>query len=153
MREPLKELVGRRIAECRKRVKMPMSTLANRIEVAPEVMAAMEDGSNWPAPQSLERMALALGVPVAAFFTDEAVTVEPAPLECVDMLREGVARMLREMTAQRIEIKNLRAGIATPDESTHPSTPRKPLQSLVNGHDPRAESMIDELVRKLKDSD
>lgn len=68
--------IGNRIQEIRKASDMTAKELSKRIEVSPSFISAVENNDSKLSLATLTRICDALGVTLAAFFNEEANTVE-----------------------------------------------------------------------------
>lgn len=76
-RKPFLLKMGRRIQELRKRQGLNAAAVAERADVEASFLSKLENGLVWVGPESLSRIARALGVGVSEIF-DEGSNVEPA---------------------------------------------------------------------------
>jgi len=64
----IKKLLGARIQEIRKSLKMTQEQLAERIGIEPQNISMIETGRNYPSPENLAKIAKALGVDIFELF-------------------------------------------------------------------------------------
>jgi transcriptional regulator with XRE-family HTH domain len=86
-----KELLGARIKELRKVRKFSQEELAEMIGVEPQHMSRIEGGRSYPSLDRLEKIAIALNVPLKDFF--EFMHLEDAAerLENIETLAKGLS--------------------------------------------------------------
>lgn len=63
-----RELLGRRIKELRKTRNMSQDQLAEKVDIDPKHLSRIEVGKGYPSLDTLESIALVLGVEVKDFF-------------------------------------------------------------------------------------
>ncbi|MFA4937894.1 helix-turn-helix domain-containing protein [Brevundimonas sp.] len=78
--EPLDALVGRRIASRRTALGLSQTALGAMVGVSCQQLQKYEGGRNRISAARLHRLALALGLPVEAFFPDRPEPAESAEL-------------------------------------------------------------------------
>lgn len=98
MTTDLKQMVGRRVREARKRLGWTQEDLAERIERAVETVSNLERGHTVPTLDTLERVGRALGVPVRDFF-EEADAGSSRHAE----LRVVLGSMLSQLSTEDLE--------------------------------------------------
>ena len=85
-----KELLGARIKELRKSRGLSQEELAEKIGVEPQHMSRLEIGKSYPSLDRLEKIAIALDVPLKDFF--EFMHLEDADdrLESIQEMTKGL---------------------------------------------------------------
>lgn len=66
--ENVKELLGGRIREIRKRKKLTQEKLAEMIGIEPNNLCRIENGKNFPTPENLAKISASLGVETYELF-------------------------------------------------------------------------------------
>ncbi len=99
-----KELLGARIRELRKARNLSQEQLAEMIDVEPRHVSRLEVGSSYPRIDRLEKIAVALNVPLKDFF-------DFMHLESPDARTRNIEEMVKGMDEdyQRIIYKIVRA--------------------------------------------
>jgi len=99
-----KELLGARIRELRKARNLSQEQLAELIDVEPRHVSRLEVGSSYPRIDRLEKIAVALNVPLKDFF-------EFMHLDSPETRTESIQDMVKGMDEeyQRIIYKIVRA--------------------------------------------
>lgn len=98
-----RQAIGRRVRDCRNALGLTQDAVAERADLAEATLRAVEAGRRGPSVDSITAIASALGVPVATFFSDDAVSdgsgAEAARLfrELDERLQPVVIRFMREM--------------------------------------------------------
>lgn len=69
--ENIKELLGSRIKEIRKRRKLTQEKLAEMVGIEPNNLCRIENGKNFPTPENLFKISKALSVDVYELFLYE----------------------------------------------------------------------------------
>jgi len=100
-----KELLGARIKELRKVCKLSQEELAEKIGVEPQHMSRIESGRSYPSLDRLEKISIALMVPMKDFFEfmhleDTAERLESIQALTKDLSEERqrfVYRMLKSL--------------------------------------------------------
>lgn len=64
----VKKMLGARIQEIRKSLKMTQEQLAERIGMEPQNISMIETGKNYPTPENLAKIAKTLGVDIFELF-------------------------------------------------------------------------------------
>lgn len=62
-------LLGKRIKEIRKSLNLTQEQLAEKIKIEPNNLSRIENGKNFPTPENLSKIALALEVELRDLFT------------------------------------------------------------------------------------
>jgi transcriptional regulator with XRE-family HTH domain len=86
-----KELLGARIKELRKARKLSQEELSEMISVEPQHMSRIEGGRSYPSLDRLEKIALALNVPLKDFFEFMHLEDMAERLENIDALAKGLS--------------------------------------------------------------
>lgn len=92
--EPLDAVVGRRIAARRQALGLSQTALGQRVGVSCQQVQKYEGGQNRISASRLHGLALALGLPVGAFFPEQPLESEPpatAALHAATATPEGQA--------------------------------------------------------------
>jgi transcriptional regulator with XRE-family HTH domain len=76
-REKMKYMLGHRLREIRLKQGMSMRSLAEKSDVSANTMSLIENGKTSPSVSTLQQIAVALQVPLTAFFEKEIIR-EPA---------------------------------------------------------------------------
>lgn len=117
-----KELLGARIKELRKARKLSQEQLSEMIEIEPRHMSRIERGWSYPSLDRLERISIALEVPLKSFF-------EFGHLEDAGERLDELSGMVRDMGEeyQKLVYRIVKAidGPAEPRESETSKEPGK----------------------------
>lgn len=89
-----KELLGARIKELRKAYKLSQEELAEKIGVEPQHMSRIESGRSYPSLDRLEKISIALNIPLKDFF-------EFMHLEDVAERLETIETLVKELNEDR----------------------------------------------------
>lgn len=100
-----KELLGARIKELRKACKLSQEELAELIGVEPQHMSRIESGRSYPSLDRLEKISLALKVPLKDFFefmhledaSERLKNIDALASELSDEHQRFVYRMLKSL--------------------------------------------------------
>lgn len=100
-----RQAIGQRVRDCRNALALTQDAVAERADLAEATLRAVEAGRRGPSVDSITAIASALGVPVATFFSDDAVAdgsgAEAARLfrELDERLQPVVIRFMRDLSA------------------------------------------------------
>lgn len=94
--KPTRQLLGERIKELRKSRKMSQEALAEKIDVDPKHVSRIEVGKSYPSLDTLEQIALALGVELKEMF-------EFAHLHARADLTKDLHLMLKEADDEKLK--------------------------------------------------
>ena len=99
-----KELLGARIREIRKARGLTQEQLAEKVDIEQKHVSRIEVGKNYPTIDRLEKMAVALDVPLASFF-------EFLHLGNVSDRAKNIEELMKELDvpSQRIAYKMIKA--------------------------------------------
>jgi transcriptional regulator with XRE-family HTH domain len=61
---------GKRLSELRRRRDLTQQQLAGKADISITSLAFIETGKRWPRPETIERLAEALDVPIIEFFKE-----------------------------------------------------------------------------------
>jgi transcriptional regulator with XRE-family HTH domain len=126
--ETLKQSFGRRVRALREKNGHSREFLSQYVELDPQSLYRLEKGDQWIAPEKLELLARFYAVPVAYFFTDDAVTIDPTPAEIV----EKVAKQFGiEIPSTLLHTGSTRKNMAPDAAGTSPVTPGPPALAVV----------------------
>lgn len=99
-----KELLGARIRELRKARNLSQEQLAEMIEVEPRHVSRLDVGSSYPRIDRLEKIAVALNVPLKDFFDFMHLESPVTRVQNMDVMLKGMSE-----DYQRIIYKIVRA--------------------------------------------
>ncbi len=110
----LKDRVASRIKTIRKLRRLTQEQLAQRVDRTVFAISQLERGKSLPSFETLERLSVALEVPVKEFFDDgsEAATMSPHRLSLTTALADRIRSMEDdqiEMTLRMIEAMSPKA--------------------------------------------
>lgn len=88
--ESIKHSFGRRLRAIRKARGFSREKLSQYVEIGPLNFYRIEKGQQWIAPETLEKVAEALEVSPAAFFTDDIAVIKPTPREAWEIVGEFI---------------------------------------------------------------
>ncbi|GAA0353327.1 helix-turn-helix transcriptional regulator [Alkalibacterium iburiense] len=80
--------IGNRIQEVRKASNMTAKELAQRVEVSPSFISAVENNDSKLSLKTLTRICAALGVTLAEFFNEEATVIDSKLQSVISRLPE-----------------------------------------------------------------
>ncbi|MBZ6075996.1 helix-turn-helix domain-containing protein [Microvirga puerhi] len=127
---PVDRAVGMRIRDRRIAIGMSQERLGELLGITFQQIQKYEKGANRVGASRLQQIAIALGVPVAAFFATTGVVTEDAASQDVHEFlfsREGVelAQAFRRIDspAMRRAIVDLAKAAAQDSAAAHPSSP------------------------------
>ena len=80
--------IGNRIQEIRKASNMTAKELAQRVEVSPSFISAVENNDSKLSLKTLSRICTALGVTLAEFFNEEATVIDSKLQSVISRLPE-----------------------------------------------------------------
>jgi transcriptional regulator with XRE-family HTH domain len=86
-----KELLGARIKELRKAYKLSQEELAEKIGVEPQHMSRIESGRSYPTLDRLEKVSIALKVPIKDFFEFMHLEDTADRLESIEALAKDLS--------------------------------------------------------------
>ncbi len=92
-----KRLIGARIKELRKRAGLTQEELAELVELDSRHVSRLEVGRHFPSLDSLERIAIALNVPLSEFFQ---FSTEETPAS----LRAYIAKFVKTATTSQLRV-------------------------------------------------
>ncbi len=94
----VKKLLGSRIKELRKFRKMTQEKLAELIDIEPNNVSKIEIGKNYPSPDNLAKIALALNIEIYELFMFDngQKSIEEIKISVINEVRQNdmLARML-----------------------------------------------------------
>jgi transcriptional regulator with XRE-family HTH domain len=82
--------LGQSVRRYRDRIGLSQAELAEAVEMSETSIGLLERGKVWPEYETLEAIADALKVPIAAFFDIKSEPVKPSPAEALDVLRQVI---------------------------------------------------------------
>jgi len=88
--------VGFRLRALRQKRGFSVRTLAERCGLSPNTISLIERGESSPSVSTLHRLAIALGVPITAFFEEPAEAVQAVLTRAAERRRSGSAGLLLE---------------------------------------------------------
>jgi transcriptional regulator with XRE-family HTH domain len=89
--EYIRQILASNLLRLRKSKGLTQVQIAEMIESTPASYNRWEKGVNWPDPESLEKIALALGVKSSEFFIDNSLST---PLNSSDFLKDSIIKEL-----------------------------------------------------------
>lgn len=102
----IKRLLGKRVKEIRKSKGYTQAQLGELIQLEEVSISNIETGKYYPAPETIEKLSTALGVPISSLFTFEHLNMPPLDI----MIEEVKGAMSNdEVLAQQLYMtcKNL----------------------------------------------
>lgn len=84
--ESIKKSFGRRLRALRESRGYSRDTVAQNAKIDPTSLYRVENGQQWIAPETLERISNFFGVSPAVFFTDTIVRIDPTPDDALKVL-------------------------------------------------------------------
>lgn len=100
-----RSLLARNIKRCRKIMDLSQEELAERVGISTTMIGNVETLKRFPSPENLDKLALALGVPIAELFTEESAFIEAlkARYEVREKLENGLMKVVDEALADLVE--------------------------------------------------
>lgn len=110
--EALKKATGSRAKKLREAAgfaKVPSA--AKELGVHNPTLYDIEDGTNFVSPEMLIKLSTLYGVPIAAFFTDEVVRIEPTPMQAWEIVGDALRSGPASTAAEDAEIARILAAV------------------------------------------
>ena len=103
MSEQVTPDVGARLKAFRQERGLSLRALAELCELSPNTISLVERGASSPSVSTLQRLAVALGVPITAFFTEPVERMQVLFTRAGDRIRSGSASVVLESIGYGLE--------------------------------------------------
>ena len=128
----IRDIFSRKLRENRRKIGFTQEKLAEIVGISTHYLAMLETGRNFPTSDTLERLAVALEIPVYELFI-----VDQSPKEELEQLRQDIVNEIYQTVSKAIkqsfaeESKNYKNSnsIKTSGKSKKGAFPKRPRKS------------------------